>query len=90
MRRLNLCRYVSILGAVDPRRKRPHSHRLRWERDEQIARVGFLPEPALVSALRQDQRHAVVDLRDELIGRHGNDDKGSNPLSALRLTPVLP
>ena len=52
-------------------------------------RVGLRPEPALLSAVGQDQRHAVVDLRDKLVRGYGNDGEGANPFPALRLTPIL-
>ena len=53
-------------------------------------RVGLRPEPTFVSALGQDQRHAVVDLGDKLVCGHGDDDEGANPFAALRMMPVLP
>jgi hypothetical protein len=59
---------ASSFSGLHARRYRPHRHRLRRERHKQIMRVGFRSEPALVSRARQDKRHAVVELRDELVG----------------------
>ena len=31
-----------------------------------------------------------MNLRDQLVRRHGEDNEGANPLAALRMMPVLP
>ena len=53
--------------------------------------MGLVPCRASArSRFGEDERHAVVDLPDKVIRGHGDDGKGANPLTALRLTPVLP
>jgi len=53
-------------------------------------RVGFCSQPSFIGALEQDQRHAVVNLRDQVVRRHGDDREGANPFARVRMAPVLP
>jgi hypothetical protein len=81
---------IVIVRTSHPRRDRPHHHEVRRERREQIVRVYFHAEPALISRFGEDERHTVMDLCDEVIRRHSDDGKCANPFPALRMMPVLP
>src|SRR5437660_1722047 len=52
--------------------------------------LGLLAKPAGIITRRQNDRHAVVDVGDQLIGIRGDDRKGPNPFARSRLFPVLP
>jgi hypothetical protein len=48
----------------------------------QVVRVGLLAQPARVVAGGQDQRHAVVDFCDQLVGVGGDDRERADPVSS--------
>jgi hypothetical protein len=54
--------------------------------DEEIVRIKFETQPAIVACVLKDRRHAVVDLAHQLIGRHRNDREGSR----FWIAPILP
>jgi hypothetical protein len=60
------------------------------ERSHQIARVGFFTEPTGVIGRREDDRHAVMDLRDQFVRIGGDDGKRPNPFARSGFFPVLP
>jgi hypothetical protein len=74
-------RGIVILRLVDARRYRPHAHRLGRERLHQVVRVGLLAQPARAVAGRNDQRHAVVNLGDHLVGVCRDDRERADPIS---------
>jgi hypothetical protein len=63
---------------------------LRGVGDEEIVRIRFETQPAVVARGFKDRRHAVVDLTHQLVGRHGDDGEGSIPFSSVRIAPALP
>ena len=58
---------VIVLRLIDPGGDRPHPHRLGRERAHQVARVRLVTQPAGVVAGREDQRHTIVNLGDQLV-----------------------
>jgi hypothetical protein len=56
----------------------------------QVVRVGLLAQPARVVAGGQDQRHAVVDFCDQLVGVGGDDRERADPVSSRTLTSARP
>ena len=66
--------FSGLLTRVD----RPHAHQMSRERSHQAARVGFLTEPTDVIGRRKDDRHAIMDVGDQLVRIRGDDGKGPN------------
>ena len=60
-------RRVVIFRLVDPGRDRPHPHGASRERPHQFARIRLAAQPAGIVARRKDQRHAIVDVRDQFV-----------------------
>ena len=56
----------------------------------QVVRVGLLAQSARVVAGGQDQRHAVVDFCDQLVGVGGDDRERADPVSSRTLTSARP
>jgi hypothetical protein len=44
-------------------------------------RIGLLAEPPRIIAWRQNERHAVVNVRYKFVGIGGDDGKGPQPLT---------
>src|SRR6266702_1441670 len=63
-------------------------HGVRRERRDKILRIRLV-EPLSIVLGRKYCRHAVVDRRDELVGRRGDDRERAQPL-ARRVLPALP
>ena len=83
--------WVIVVRLVHPRGDRPHHHQLGRERHQQIAGVGLdVCQPAFIGLRRQDDRHAVMDVGDKLVGRSGDDAERADDLAGLRMLPSLP
>ena len=53
-------------------------------------RVRLAAEPSLIVRRPQDRRHAIVNPRDHLVRRHGDDRKRRDPLAGRWILPILP
>jgi hypothetical protein len=50
----------------------------------------FHHKPTSIIGLAKNCRHPVVDLSQEIVGRHGKNGKGALPLSRRRFFPIFP
>jgi hypothetical protein len=58
-------------------------------KSHQLTRIGFVAKPARIVGWRQNKRHTVMDVGNQLIGIRGDDREGPNPFARCRLLPVL-
>jgi hypothetical protein len=70
-----------VLGLVDPRGDRPNAHEFGGVGSHQLAWIGFVGKPARVIRRREDCRHAIVNLGDELISVGGDNRERAGPLA---------
>lgn len=52
---------------------------LRRERHQQVMGIFLIAQPAWKLVVREYRQHAVVDRRDELVGRNSDDGEGALP-----------
>ena len=60
-----------------------HIH-IRLAGNGRINRIGLLAEPPGVIARRENDRHTVMDVGDQLVAIGGDDSKGPNPFARSR------
>ena len=60
-----------------------------WEGLQQIARIGLISEPTVVSCRSKHRWHAVVNRADEFVGRRRQYRESTHPFS-VRVLPVFP
>jgi hypothetical protein len=65
-------------------------HQVSRERSHQVARVRFFTKPAGVIGRCEDDRLAIMDVGDQLVGIRGDDGEGSDPFARSGFFPVLP
>ena len=80
---------VIVLRLIDPNRDRPHPYRLGWEWSHQVSRVRLVAQPARVVTRCVDERHAIVNLGNQLIGVRRDDREGAHPFAGSRVLPIL-
>jgi hypothetical protein len=59
----------------------------KWH--QQLAGIRFVAQPARKPIVRQDREHAIMDLRDQFVGRDGDDGERPLPFACQRIAPIF-
>jgi hypothetical protein len=59
----------------------------KWH--QQVAGIRLVAQPARKPIVRQYREHAIMDLRDQFVGRDGDDGERPLPFACQRIAPIF-